>query len=82
MLSKFSRDIAEERFQTQTFVSKGVGCSKHQETHNPRLMNPSSVKNYSQENAQNLDFDLQQTKQSLELSNTKTNFNQISENSC
>ena len=44
-------------------------------------MNPSSVKYYSQENAQNLDFDPQQTKQPIELSNTMTNFNQFSENS-
>ena len=50
-------------------------------THNSRLMNPSSVKYYSQENAQNLDFDPQQTKQPIELSNTMTNFNQFSENS-
>ena len=45
-------------------------------------MNPSSVKYYSQENAQNLDFDPQQTKQPIELSNTMTNCNQFSENSC
>ena len=82
MLSEFSRDIAEERFQTQTFEPKSMGCSKYQGTHNPRLMNPNSVKYYSQENAQNLDFDPQQTKQSIELSNTMTNFNQFSENSC
>ena len=65
MLSEVSRDIAEERFQTQTFQPKGVGCSKHQGTHNPRLTNPSSVKFYSQENPQNLDFDLQQTNNHL-----------------
>ena len=63
MLSEFSRDIAEERFQTQTFEPKSMGCSQFQGTHNPRLMNPSSVKYYSQEKAQNLDFDPQQTKQ-------------------
>ena len=45
-------------------------------------MNPSSVKYYSQENAQNLDFDPQQTKQPIELSKSMTNFNQFSENSC
>ena len=82
MLSEFSRDIAEERFMTQTFEPKSMGCSKYQGTHNSRLMNPSSVKYYSQENAQNLDFDPQQTKQPIELSNTMTNFNQFSENSC
>ena len=82
MLSEFSRDIAEERFQTQTFEPKSMGCSKYQGTHNPRLMNPSSVKYYSQENAQNLDFDPQQTKQPIELSNTMTNCNQFSEISC
>ena len=82
MLSEFSRDIAEKRFQTQTFEPKSMGCSKYQGTHNPRLMNPSSVKYYSQENAQNLDFDPQQTKQPIGLSNTRTNFNQFSENSC
>ena len=82
MLSEFSRDIAEERFQTQTFEPKSMGCSKYQETHNSRSMNPSSNKYYSQENAQNLDFDPQQTKQPIELSNTMTNFNQFSENSC
>ena len=27
MLSEFSRDIAEERFQTQTFEPKSMGCS-------------------------------------------------------
>ena len=78
MLSEFSRDIAKERFQTQKFEPKSMGCSKYQETHNPRLMNPSSVKYYSQENAQNLDFD----PQPIKLSNTMTNFNQFSENSC
>ena len=67
MLSEFSLDIAEERFQTQTFEPKSMGCSKYQGTHNPRLMNPSSVKYYSQENAQNLDFDPQQTKQPIEM---------------
>ena len=45
-------------------------------------MNPCLVKNYSHENAQNLDFDLQQTKQPFEQSNTMANFNQFSENSC
>ena len=82
MLSEFSRDIAEERFQTQTFEPMSMSCSKYQGTHNPRLMNPSSVKYYSQENAQNLDFDPQQTKQPIQVSNTMTNFNQFSENSC
>ena len=57
MLSEFSRDIAEERFQTQTFEPKSMGCSKYQETHNSRLMKPSFVNYYCQENAQNLDFD-------------------------
>ena len=66
MLSEVSRDIAEERFQTQTFEPKKVGCSKHQGTLNHLLTNPSSVKFHSQENAQNLDFDLQQTKQSFD----------------
>ena len=51
MLSEFSRDIAEERFQTQTFEPKSMGCSKYQGTHILRLMNPSSVKYCSQENA-------------------------------
>ena len=82
MLSEFSRDIAEKRFQTQTFEPKNMGCSKYQGTHNSPLMNPRSVKYYSQENAQNLDFDPQQTKQPIELSNTMTNLNQFSENSC
>ena len=82
MLSEFSRDIAEERFQKQTFEPKSMGCSKYQGKHNPRLINLSSAKYYSQENAQNLDFDLQQTKQLFVLSNTMTNFNQFSENSC
>ena len=44
MLSEFSRDIAEERFQTQAFEPKSMVCSKCQGTRNPRLMNPSSVK--------------------------------------
>ena len=82
MLSELSRDIAEERFQTQTFEPKSMGCSKYQGTHNSRLMNCSSVTYNSQENAKNLDFDPQPTKQPIELSNTMTNFNQISENSC
>ena len=82
MLSEFSRDIGEEQFQTQTFEPKGMGCSRYQGTHNSRLRNPSSVKYYSQEKAPNLDFDPQQTKQPIELSNTMTNFNQFSENSC
>ena len=82
MLSKFSRDIAEEWFQTQTFEPKSMGCSQFQGTHNPRLMNPSSVKYYSQEKAQNLDFGPQKTKQPIELSNTMTNFNQFSEKFC
>ena len=43
MLSEFSRDIAEERFQTQTFEPKSMGCSKYQGTHNSRLMN--SIRN-------------------------------------
>ena len=47
MLSEFSRDIAEERFQMQTFEPKSMGCFNYQGTHNPRLMNPSSVKYYS-----------------------------------
>ena len=81
MLSEFLRDIAEERFQRHTFEPKSMGCSKYKGTHNSRLMNPSSVKYYSQENAQNLDFDPQQTKQPIELSYTMTNFNQFSENS-
>ena len=82
MLSEFSRDIVEERFQMQTFEPKSMGCSKYQGTHNSRLMNPSSVIYYSQENAQNLDFDPQQTKQPIELSNTMANFNQFSKNYC
>ena len=82
MLSEFFPDIAEERFQTQTFEPKSMGCFKYQGTHIPRLMNPSSSKYYSQENAQNLDFDLQQTKQPFELSNSLTNFNQFAETSC
>ena len=44
MLSEFSRDVAEERFQTQTFEPKSMGCSKYQGTHISRLMIPSSVK--------------------------------------
>ena len=59
-----------------------MGCSKCQGTRNPRLTNPSSVKYYSQENQQNLDLDLQQTKQPFELRNPMSNFNQFSENSC
>ena len=82
MLSEFSRDIAEELFPMQTFQPKSMGCSKYQGTNNSRLMNPIFVKHYSQENGQNLDFDPQQTKQSIKLSNTMTNFNQFSENSC
>ena len=70
------------RFQTQTFEPKSMGCSQSQGTHNPRLMNPSSVKYYSQEKAQNLDFDPQKTNQPIELSNTMTNFNQFSKNFC
>ena len=81
-ISEFSRDIAEERFQTQTFEPKSKGCSKYQRTHNPRLINPNSVKYYSQLNPQNLDFDLPRTKQTFELSNTMTNFNQFYESSC
>ena len=75
VISEFSRDIAEERFQTRIFEPKSIGCSKYQGTHNPRLINPISVKYYSQQNPQNLDFDLPWTKQTFELSNTMTNFN-------
>ena len=57
-------------------------CSKYHGTHNPRLINPISVKYYSQKNTQNLDFDLPRTKQTFELSNTMTNFNQFYESSC
>ena len=45
-------------------------------------MNLSSVKNYSQENLQNIDFNLLQTKQPFEMSNTMENFIQFSENAC
>ena len=82
ILYEFSRVIAEELFQMQTFQPMSMGCSKYQGTHNSHLMNPSSVKNYSQENTENPDFDLPQTKQPFELSNTMKNFNQFSERSC
>ena len=82
IISDFLRDIAEERFQTQTFEPKSKGCSKQKRTHNPRLINPISVKYYSHLNPQNSDFDLPRTKQTFELSNTLTNFNQFYESSC
>ena len=82
MLSEFSRDIAEERFQTQTFQPLSMCCFKYEETHNPRWVNPSSVKCYGQENPLLLDFDLPQKKQPFELINTWTNLDQFSENSC
>ena len=78
MLPEFSRDIAEEHFKTQMFQPMSMDCSKYQGTHNPCLMNPSSVKYYSRENPKNLDSGLQQTKQPFELSSTMTNFNQFS----
>ena len=81
-ISEFSRDIAEERFETQTFETKSMGCSKYQGAHNPRLIDPIFVKYYSQQNPQTLDFDLPRTKQTFELSNTMTNFNQFHESSC
>ena len=80
--SEFSRDIAEERFQTPTFEPKSISCSKYQKTHNLPPIDPISVKNYSQQNPQNLDFDLPRTKQTFELSNTMTNFIQFYESSC
>ena len=49
MLPEFSRDIAEERFQTQMFQPLSIGCSKYQGTHKTPWMNSSSVKYYSQE---------------------------------
>ena len=45
-------------------------CLKYQGSHNSHLMNPSFVIYYSQENPQNPDFDLPQTKQSFELKST------------
>ena len=59
-----------------------MGCSKYQRSLYPRLINPSSAKYYSQQNLENPDVDLPQTKQPFELSNTTTNFNQFSESSC
>ena len=58
ILSAFSRDIAEKLFQMQTFQPMSMECSKYQGTHNSHLMNPSSIKNYIQENPQNPEFDL------------------------
>ena len=59
-----------------------MGFFKYQGTHNPYLMNPSTVKYYSQQNPQNPDFDLPLTQQPFELSNTMTNFDQFFESSC
>ena len=67
MVSEFSRDIADEKFQTQRFQPMSTGSTQYQGTDNPRCMNPSSVKHYSQESLQNPDFGLPQTKQSVEL---------------
>ena len=72
ILSEIPRDIAEERLHTQKFQPKSKGCSRYPEIHNPCLMNPNAVKNYSQENLESLDFNLPQTKQPFELSITET----------
>ena len=85
----FSRknNLKSPRYRRGT-ASDANGSTKEHElfqipgSHNPCLMNSSSVKNYSQENLQNLDINLTQTKQPFEMSNTMTNVNQFSENIC
>ena len=82
MPSEFYRDITEELFQTQTFQPKSTGCLIYQGTHKTCLIDTSSVKKYNQKKIQTADFNLPQTKQLFELSNTIKNFNQFSKNAC